>query len=236
MLALEDALPIDSNPPLAFRPALHWCRSGTGIRDLRFRLWLVEVPPQASPQHHRNTARRTRARLELGGVGVGDVAYEHVVVLETRLPEAVDVVFARWSLGTLDAGVILHMETLGMRDRGGSGRVVVGFIVLGVEDDGPARREDGVVGVEVIRFEGEAAEDGLDGQGLPVRQVDCRGCHGLYRMFLLAFLHMLLLDGMVLNIVMCPRRAQTLSPMLKTGMLATVLLFRAHSILCVVVV
>jgi hypothetical protein len=74
---------------------------------------------------------------------------------------------------------------------------VVGFIVLGVEDDGPARREDGVVGVEVVGLEGESAEDGLDGQGLPVRQVDCRGCHGSYNQFLLAPLHMLLSDAVV---------------------------------------
>jgi hypothetical protein len=116
MLPLENTLPVDSNPPFALRSALHRCRGRSGIRDLRFRLWLVEVPPQASPQHHRNTARRAGAGLELGGVGIGNVADKHVVVLEARLAEAVDVVFASRSLGTLDARVILSVEVLSMRD------------------------------------------------------------------------------------------------------------------------
>ena len=50
--------------------------------------------------------------------------------------------------------------------------VMVMFLVIvpvdRLEDDGPAGGEDGMVDVQVIGFEGEASEDGRDGDGLAI--------------------------------------------------------------------
>ncbi len=48
---------------------------------------------------------------------------------------------------------------------------MIGGFVLGVQNDGPARRKDIVVGVELIGLEVEAAKRRGDGQSLAVRQV-----------------------------------------------------------------
>ena len=41
--------------------------------------------------------------------------------------------------------------------------------VNGLEDDGPAGREDGLVNVQVISFEGKASKDGGDSDSLAIR-------------------------------------------------------------------
>ena len=58
------------------------------------------------------------------------------------------------------------------------GAVIVSVAVSGLEDNGPAGGEDGVVDVEVVRFEGEASKDGRYGNGLPIGKVNHTWRHG----------------------------------------------------------
>jgi hypothetical protein len=53
---------------------------------------------------------------------------------------------------------------------GASGGVLI-VVVLGLEDNCPACREDTVVCTELIRLEEEAAKDGIDGQTLPIGEM-----------------------------------------------------------------
>lgn len=48
-------------------------------------------------------------------------------------------------------------------------------VVLRLEDHGPPGREDAAVYAEVVELEEETAEDGVDGEMLPIGQVDCGG-------------------------------------------------------------
>lgn len=69
---------------------------------------------------------------------------------------------------------------------------MVFFVIFTVQNDGPASWKGGVVDVEIVGFKEEAAEDGLDGQGLAVWEVDYRlrhrGCVAFFRLSMLLFL------------------------------------------------
>ena len=156
VLALEDALAVDINTPLALRLALVGRQVRRGGRHVRIRPGLMEVPPQAGPEHHGDLASGRGRRLELIRARVRNGRNKQVVIAQTRFAEAVDVVAFRQLAGRVDVRVC-----------GGGGEVVV-LVVLAVEDDGPTGREDVLVGMQVVGFEVEAAEDGGDGEGLPV--------------------------------------------------------------------
>lgn len=50
--------------------------------------------------------------------------------------------------------------------------VVIVIAVHGLENDGPARRKDGLMDIQFIGFEGEASKDRGDSDGLAIGQVD----------------------------------------------------------------
>jgi len=51
-------------------------------------------------------------------------------------------------------------------------RLVIWIVILPVEYDGPARRKDIVVGVEIVGLEVETTEDRRDAQGLAIGQMN----------------------------------------------------------------
>lgn len=53
-------------------------------------LYLVEIPIQCSPQHHRYLPCGRRCGLEVHIARIRDGGYEEVVTLQRRIPETVD--------------------------------------------------------------------------------------------------------------------------------------------------
>lgn len=96
--------------------------------------------------------------------GVADAADEEVVVSQGWALEAVYML--------LPCGVVGLLRRLRVERTCRIWRVVVCRLVLRVEDNGPAGREDIVVGVKLVGFEVQATERRRDSQSLAVRQVD----------------------------------------------------------------
>ena len=183
MFALENPLAVDVDAPLALRLALVWRVCGRGRGEVRGGGGLVEVPPQTGPEHHGDLAGWGAGGFEVVAGGVRDGGDEEVVVPKARLPEAVHMVslcgeFFRFQFQRVGGWGVDIVHSLRVGGGGGVRGDVVVFLVFAVQDDGPAGGEDGVVGAEVVGFEEEAAEDGLDGEGLSVGEVHYRGRHG----------------------------------------------------------
>ena len=51
------------------------------------------------------------------------------------------------------------------------------LVIFGVQYDRPARREDVVVGLKLVRFEANASKDRRDGQRLTIGKMYGRRCH-----------------------------------------------------------
>lgn len=115
----------------------------------------MKVPPQCRPQHHGDLARRRVGRFV---VHAGRAAYgrdENVVVLPRGLLEA----------------RLSHFISLS---------IFINIIFdwfLGVYDNGPAWRERGVMQVEVVGLEIDAAKHRGHGEGVAVGQVAGRRAH-----------------------------------------------------------
>lgn len=125
----------------------------------------MEVPIECDPQDHCDLAGGRGSGLKVGGGGVrygGDV---EAVVLQCGLGEGVDV-------GSSSNTVLVIVGAIDHH------RVVVATgpaIVFGVDDNGPAYWERGlVVLVELMALEEEAGKDRLDGECLTVGQSDGR--------------------------------------------------------------
>ena len=84
-----------------------------------------------------------------------------MVIAETRLPKPVDMSF----FFLLIFGGIVQSKSVGSGGGvcGRDGNFMVGLVVLTVQDDGPAGREDVASCLEVVGLEADAAEDGRDG-------------------------------------------------------------------------
>ena len=95
-----------------------------------------------------------------------------MIILQARLPKPVDMMFLWRPRPHIITSHGISDVRVRVRDGGSGGRIVVVFVIFAVEDDGPAGRKSRVVELEVIALEVETAEDGLDGEGLAVGEVD----------------------------------------------------------------
>jgi len=119
----------------------------------------MEIPVERRPEHHGDLSGGARGGLEVIARGIRNRGYEETIIVESRVTERVDVsLFLFWCIAGLR---ILRIGGL---------RMFVG-VVFRLEVNGPPGGEDAGMDIEVIGFEEEAAEDGSDGQVLPIGEV-----------------------------------------------------------------
>lgn len=109
----------------------------------------MEIPIQRSPEHHRNLPSRARRRFEVIAGRIRNRGYEEVVVAQRWLLERVYMPFLLfWHARKLNSCQVFFT-------------VVVGEI-FGLDNDGPACRENIGVNVEFIGFEEVATKHRRD--------------------------------------------------------------------------
>ena len=112
--------------------------------------------------------------------GVAYAADEEVVVLQGGALEAVDVLLFRSSQHRYVVFCAVYMIWMESRVCScGSGRFVVFGLVLGMQNDCPAGRENVVVSVKLVRLKVKPAERGRNGERLAVWQMNDRRSHGV---------------------------------------------------------
>lgn len=192
--AAQHAVALDIDAPLAFGFRVVGRVSGGDDIELGARLGLVEVPVQRHPHHHGDLARGAGGGLEVGVGRVRDGRDEERVAVQRRAHKgthagfcprrrrprrsalvAVVVVFVVVAVAEVDAvclvGIAAAAALVGLK-----GRLDLFF---GVQHDVPADGEGVGVHVHLVALEAEAGEDGHDGEGLAIGQMQQLRRHGL---------------------------------------------------------
>lgn len=127
----------------------------------------MEIPVECCPQHHGNLPGWAGWSFEVVGVWERDGADEESVILESWLGVSVNLVQWVWNSFLFVRGAFIGLSWLS------------GDVFFGLQNDGPARREDSsAVNILVIGLKEQASEDRLDRQALAVWKVnDLGSCH-----------------------------------------------------------
>lgn len=154
---LEEAFALDIYAPVTFGLARRRGIGG-GVRlQTTVGLGFVEVPPQRDPEHHGDLASGGADRLVVTAGWVDNVGDVEGVIAQGGGSEA------------RKAGTLLIIAS----PASSTTLFIVGVRGFGVwtvcgEHDAPTRRHDGLAGVDIVGFEGEATEDGGDTEAQPV--------------------------------------------------------------------
>lgn len=89
---LENSLSPDIHAPLPLGSSNVRCRARSSGLQVQNRLWLVEVPPESSPEHHCNLPCRRIHRLVVAGRGIDNGGDIKTVAIQGRGGETRDVV------------------------------------------------------------------------------------------------------------------------------------------------
>lgn len=169
MLTRHSPFGLPASGTFELTPAVK-CGFGAGLRQrqhVRARihpahgLYLMEVPPQACPQHHGYLPSRRGCGLEVAIARTRDGRYEEVVMIQSRLPVAVGMM-SLWRL--LLFIIIVNFRMVLVR-------------IFGLQNDCPAGREDSVVNVQLICLKEETAKNRSHSEGLTIGKVHKMRCH-----------------------------------------------------------
>lgn len=146
------------------RSSVHLRKSRRRGVELGLWCWLVEVPVQGHPHHHRDLSRWAGGRLELGTGGDVDAGDEDSVVLESWLAKGVCASLGRGA-AILVLVAVAHMRVARLHVP----LDVVIVILLGTEDDRPPDWDVAVSRGPFMALEGETSEDRRDRKDLAIR-------------------------------------------------------------------